>query len=263
MNFNYIFGSREYPDYVGSQYNDAFAFFVNGVNVAKIPGTNELVTINNVNSGNNSEYFIDNTDSHLGQLPTISFGGITTVLPINSVVNPHKANHIKIVIADTMDSVFSSFVAIQKGSFKSVGTVTTYYLDDKENPISEVVIINVVAGDSYKTEPKVIDGYTLKEVRGNSSGVFNDGDQIVTYIYVKSDTIKNEDSEVPTANQNNNEQLAYKNNLTPIASSNINSTQESILPETGDNVTSNLLYTIFGLATVCVSISILRKKRKN
>jgi len=57
LNFRYVFGSEEYPDYVGSQFNDAFAFFVNGpqpnglgqyvdYNIALIPGTNLPVTHN-------------------------------------------------------------------------------------------------------------------------------------------------------------------------------------------------------------------------
>jgi len=65
VSFNYIFASEEYPEYVCSDYNDVFGFFLEGpnpwdcdgeivnYNIAKIPGSNpELaVTINSVNSG--------------------------------------------------------------------------------------------------------------------------------------------------------------------------------------------------------------------
>ncbi len=63
--FNYVFGSEEYPEYVGSKYNDVFAFIVNGekvkrVNIATIPGVNMPLTINNLNDKLSNQYYIDN-----------------------------------------------------------------------------------------------------------------------------------------------------------------------------------------------------------
>ena len=49
--FSYVFGSEEYNEFVGS-FNDVFGFFVNGQNVALIPGTNTPVSINTINNGN-------------------------------------------------------------------------------------------------------------------------------------------------------------------------------------------------------------------
>nr|BFF40614.1 hypothetical protein BACY1_24190 [Tenacibaculum mesophilum] len=61
----YQFGSEEYPDFVGSPYNDVFGFFVTdplgldstipdmapGANLAQVPGTTNPVAINNINAG--------------------------------------------------------------------------------------------------------------------------------------------------------------------------------------------------------------------
>ncbi|MDE0536545.1 choice-of-anchor L domain-containing protein, partial [Tenacibaculum sp. L6] len=61
----YQFGSEEYPDYVGSPFNDVFGFFVTdpfgldptipnmapGANLAQVPGTTNPVAINNINAG--------------------------------------------------------------------------------------------------------------------------------------------------------------------------------------------------------------------
>ncbi len=63
--FNYVFGSEEYPEYVGSKYNDVFAFIVNGdkvrrLNIATIPGVNIPVSINTLNDKLSNQYYIDN-----------------------------------------------------------------------------------------------------------------------------------------------------------------------------------------------------------
>jgi outer membrane protein OmpA-like peptidoglycan-associated protein len=64
IQFNYQFGSDEYPEYVDSPYNDVFAFIVSddstSRNIALIPGTQVPVSINTVNFKTNSEHFIDN-----------------------------------------------------------------------------------------------------------------------------------------------------------------------------------------------------------
>jgi hypothetical protein len=36
--FFVVFGSEEYPEYVGSQFNDGFGLYLNGVNIAKVGG---------------------------------------------------------------------------------------------------------------------------------------------------------------------------------------------------------------------------------
>ena len=39
ISFQYVFASDEYNEWVNSSFNDAFGFFLDGVNIAKIPGT--------------------------------------------------------------------------------------------------------------------------------------------------------------------------------------------------------------------------------
>ncbi|MDP3468757.1 MAG: OmpA family protein [Daejeonella sp.] len=64
IQFNYQFGSDEYPEYVDSPYNDVFAFIVSdgnsSKNIALIPGTGVPVSINTVNFKSNQEHYIDN-----------------------------------------------------------------------------------------------------------------------------------------------------------------------------------------------------------
>ncbi|MCI0683610.1 MAG: choice-of-anchor L domain-containing protein [Gemmataceae bacterium] len=123
LNFKYVFGSEEYPEFVGSSFNDVFAFFLNGQNVALIPNTSTPVAINTVNNGDgfgtppsNPQFFVDNYTS--AQLQ-IQLDGLTTVLTVTATVNPGVLNHIKLAIADASDTALDSAVFIQSGSFSA------------------------------------------------------------------------------------------------------------------------------------------------
>lgn len=64
IQFNYQFGSDEYPEFVGSAFNDVFAFLVSDEketkNIALIPTKNTPVSINTINYKTDSVYFINN-----------------------------------------------------------------------------------------------------------------------------------------------------------------------------------------------------------
>lgn len=123
LSFEYVFSSDEYNEYVGSNYNDVFGFFLNGQNIALIPNTTTPVSINNVNNGNsdyieatNPEYYIDNTS---GQLNT-EMDGLTRVLTATAAVKPGQVNTIRLAIADAGDYSLDSNVCIKTASFTTV-----------------------------------------------------------------------------------------------------------------------------------------------
>lgn len=126
--FQYAFASEEYLEYVGTSFNDSFAFFVNGVNCAVVDdglGGTQPITINNINTGSNAGLFVDNTDAHLN----LQYDGLTTVLTCLAPVNSGVTNHIKLAIADGSDSSLDSAVFLKAGSFSTappqgVGKVT-------------------------------------------------------------------------------------------------------------------------------------------
>lgn len=135
--FRYVFASKEYPDWVCSEFNDAFGFFLSGpgiagpfsrgaVNIALLPDRVTPVAINNVHAGGgllcpptNAMYYVDNIG---GQV--ISHGGYTTVLTASARVRCGETYHIKLAIADAggvddEDTDFDSTVFIEAGSFTS------------------------------------------------------------------------------------------------------------------------------------------------
>ena len=134
IRFQYVFASDEYQDFV-FDFNDAFAFFVNGKNVALIPQSNTFVAINNVNNGNNGlgdhpeyasipavnpQFYLNNDLEVLANPPfNTEMDGMTVVLTASSPVNAGAPNHIKLVIADALDFFVDSNVFIKAGSLSS------------------------------------------------------------------------------------------------------------------------------------------------
>jgi MYXO-CTERM domain-containing protein len=118
---SFLFASTEYPNFVNTQFNDVFGFFVNGTNVALVPGTTDPVTINSINVGNpvgtnpsNPQYFT--RYSVQGATP-FNYGGATVLLTVSANVNPNVVNTFKFAIADASDRILDSAVFIGAGQF--------------------------------------------------------------------------------------------------------------------------------------------------
>ncbi len=132
--FNYAFASEEYNEFTNSSFNDVFAFFLDGSNIALIPGTTTPVSINNVNGGNplgedasNPEFFNNNDLNDGGPFFSIQYDGFTDVFIASFLGLAVGNHHIKLAIADAGDYSLDSAVFIQAGTFS-----------DKETPVDPV-----------------------------------------------------------------------------------------------------------------------------
>jgi len=133
LQISFVFASDEYPEYVCSRFNDAFAFFIKPTtsstwqNIATVPGTNTPIVVNNINSGSpganadgtacdlsNSAFFRANGD---GSTPTqnanLQFDGLTTTLVANASVAPGTTYDVKLAIADSSDANWDSAVFVK------------------------------------------------------------------------------------------------------------------------------------------------------
>ena len=135
--FKYSFGSEEYMEFAGSSFNDVFGFFIsgpgiNGVkNMALIPDTNVVVSINNVNCNSFGTYYLCNDAASLtcvnANCPTsndstsIEYDGFTTGLKACSLVTPGETYHIKVAVADAGDQILDSGVFISIESIDGGG----------------------------------------------------------------------------------------------------------------------------------------------
>jgi hypothetical protein len=113
----FVFGSDEYTEWV-YQFNDDFAFFLNGTNIATVPSTNTPITINTINPWVNSAYY-KNNEAYPGPYCN-EMDGFTTVLVAQGPVLVNQTNHIKLAIADGGDCNLDSFVFIKSSSFSGV-----------------------------------------------------------------------------------------------------------------------------------------------
>jgi hypothetical protein len=110
LHVQYVFASEEYPEWVGSSFNDVMAVFVDGVNCAFVPGTTDAVAVNNVNAETNATYFIDNSVPAAGY--ATSMDGLTVPLTCTVPVTPGVPVTVEISIADTADAIYDSAVAL-------------------------------------------------------------------------------------------------------------------------------------------------------
>ncbi len=151
VQFEYVFASEEYCEYVGSIYNDVFGFFISGPgisgpfaggaqNIARVPTTNEYITINNVNHDKNDQFYVNNikfgdvpNDSDCSGLTGVfnprtnelQFDGLTTVLTTSAVnVQPCQTYHIRIALADIGDGLYNSAVFLKASSFNAGGNAS-------------------------------------------------------------------------------------------------------------------------------------------
>lgn len=147
ITFSYVFGSREYPDYVNDDYNDAFALLVNGENRALIPGTDTAVSINTVNCGDengddptNCNLFRDNRN---GNISDLDLGGFTQIFNVIAAVNPGVVNTLTLVIGDTQDDILDSVVFLSGGSLAVCGGPDQPPCQPGPSPVSEPGMLGI------------------------------------------------------------------------------------------------------------------------
>ena len=178
ITMQFVFSSEEYPEYVSSNFNDAFGVWVNGsfVPVSITVGGN--MAIDEVNAGKNRNLYHDNTADKFNT----EMDGLTYVISLKAPVNAGQLNTIKIGIADAGDTAYDSNLLIMGDSIQTValaiddkinitanGTRTFDILANDRNAagstltITQINGVNVVAGQTVTL-------FTGQQVRLNADG---------------------------------------------------------------------------------------------
>ncbi|MEM1122518.1 MAG: choice-of-anchor L domain-containing protein, partial [Bacteroidota bacterium] len=141
IEFNYVFGSEEYPEFGCDCFNDVFGFFIygdgfpaEGQNLATVPGTADLPvsiasihpidqdTVNGRECPNqfdacvpmNEHLYVDNATG-----TDVNYDGFTKILTARAAVEKCKSYTLKIGIADVLDQVWDSGVFLEANSFSA------------------------------------------------------------------------------------------------------------------------------------------------
>lgn len=165
LSFEYVFASEEYCEYVNTQFNDVFGFFISGpgINGAKnlaTIGNSVPITINTINHITNSALYVHNTPPGedrnncedggisgglLPATPSLSqstqqceFDGFTRRMTATVQVVPCSTYHIKLAIADVGDGLWDSAVFLRAGSFAGGGNASIKWVVNDDPALSEV-----------------------------------------------------------------------------------------------------------------------------
>ncbi|GAB5551095.1 MAG: hypothetical protein Sapg2KO_06860 [Saprospiraceae bacterium] len=160
VTFSYVFASEEYCEFVDDDFNDVFGFFISGpgingpfedqgINLARIPNSDERLSISSVNHKKNSQFFIPNllnTDLQSCGLPLnsvvlrdVEFDGLTVKLQASIEVVPCETYHIRIIIGDVGDNILDSGVFLEANSFDlgSLVEVNAEVINSEDNLLYE------------------------------------------------------------------------------------------------------------------------------
>lgn len=154
MTFQFIFGSNEYPEFVGTNFNDIFGFFLSGpgilgsftnsaVNLALVPGTNQVVSINSINPTSNENLYNDNSTF---AIPNFFCDGYTVPMFAsigNLVVG--ETYHITLAITDASDAALDSWVFLGGNSFQQFCTVN--FLEEANDRGAQQCLLSQVKAD--------------------------------------------------------------------------------------------------------------------
>lgn len=193
ISLDYIFASNEYGAYQCT-WGDGVVFLLkdltqgtNYINIAVMPGTTTPVCVSTIRSNSynsacpsiNSVWF----GNYYADNPTtapINFRGDTKVLNAWATVVPGNTYHLKIVLADKMDTVYDSAVFIDAGSL-NIGAFDEFILsaqgDNICSPEGVTIAVYPALGTGFSYEWSkdgvVLSGETQSSLTPMTAGVYS------------------------------------------------------------------------------------------
>ena len=189
LQFDLIFGSEEFPEFVGS-FNDVFGVYVDGVQVAFDVAGNPLTVNNNFFTLNNTEPE-DTTDPATSgktvvDFNTIEYDGLTPRLSTNVPISPGR-HTIKFAIADAGDNFLDSGVFLANlragagGGRRPVTGQPPTARDDSGSSTGGPVVIDVLDNDTDPEGQLVPGSVTIVQPPSGGTTSINAATGEITY----------------------------------------------------------------------------------
>lgn len=127
--FQYVFGSEEFVEFGGTQFNDSFSLLLNGINRAKL-SDGKTVSINNLAVTSLGPFHPDFINNQVGSGPASAvtrMDGYTKPLLFEAPLIKNGRNTLIINVRDLKDGIYDSAVFIKGGT---LGTVRPPDIDD-------------------------------------------------------------------------------------------------------------------------------------
>lgn len=131
VTFQFVFASDEYTELDPA--NDVFGLFIDGLNIAVVPGTANPVSVFNINATLTPTLFFNNDVDVMVPPYGTQYDGFTSVMTASAILAPGVAHHVKFAIADAgVDDTLDSAVFIAPATFNVLtptiqSLITSYY----------------------------------------------------------------------------------------------------------------------------------------
>jgi len=169
MTMQFVFASEEYPEFQNSIYQDFVGVWVNGTLVPMEVGNGDTDP-GNINTANNINMFVDNSDSDFNT----EMDGFTLTLTLTMPVNAGQVNSIRIGIADVSDNSYDSNLLIAGDSVQTSlvavaddinvfpqGETSLNVLDNDIAPDGATLTITQINGQPVSYDPVTGIGTTI------------------------------------------------------------------------------------------------------
>lgn len=128
------------------------------------------------------------------------------------------------------------------------GKVTSFYIDATNKEIIPSIEQKNPVGMPFTTDKLEFEGYTFKEVKGDTSGFFTEKDQIVTYVYTKNLDQTKPTTSTETTTKEKTVEAPQRSSTSTSTSQKVSPTLKKKLPATGEKI--NNVWLFLGLALI-------------